>query len=101
MVLNAHCSQGGFFGWWQGRGWGRCAGSLLLNVGFLYLWRAGTAPQFRWEGFSWQWLLSLRSADSGVRGLSIVALRLSCSLARGILLDQGLNLHPLNWQADS
>ena len=30
-----------------------------------------------------------------------VALGLSCSLARGIFPDQGLDLCPLNWQADS
>ena len=30
----------------------------------------------------------------------VTALRLSCSVARGILPDQGLNLCPLHWEAD-
>ena len=31
----------------------------------------------------------------------VVALGLSCPTACGIFLDQGLNLCPLHWQADS
>ena len=37
----------------------------------------------------------------GARGSVVVAHGLSCSAARGILLDQGSNLCPLHWQADS
>ena len=42
-------------------------------------------------------LLLLRSTGSRAR----VAHGLSCSTACGIFLDQGLNLCPLLWQADS
>ena len=34
-------------------------------------------------------------------GFGSVVLGLSCSAACGIYPDQGLNLHPLHWQADS
>ena len=34
-------------------------------------------------------------------GSIVVVLGLSFSAARGIFLDQGLNLHLLHWQADS
>ena len=34
-------------------------------------------------------------------GSIVVAHRLSCCVACGIFLDQGLNLCPLHWQADS
>ena len=37
----------------------------------------------------------------GARALVVVTHGLSCSTARGIFLDQGSNLHPLHWQADS
>ena len=39
--------------------------------------------------------------DSRTWASEVVALRLSCSAAFGIFLDQGLNLCPLHWQADS
>ena len=48
-------------------------------------------------GFSLWWLLSWRSTGSRAR----VAHGLSCSMARGIFLDQGSNPCPLHWQADS
>ena len=32
---------------------------------------------------------------------TVVVHRLSCSVARGIFLDQGLNSRPLHWQVDS
>ena len=34
-------------------------------------------------------------------GSVVVVLRLSCSMACGIFLDQGLNLCPLHWQVAS
>ena len=34
-------------------------------------------------------------------GSVVVVHRLSCSVARGIFLDQGSNLCPVHWQADS
>ena len=63
--------------------------------------------------FSLWWLLLLRSTGCmcidfnavtyGLQNLGsvIVAHELSCSMACGIFLDQGLNPCPLNWQADS
>ena len=45
--------------------------------------------------------LLLRSTGSRRAGSVIVAHGPSCSTARGILPDQGLNLCPLHWQADS
>ena len=60
-------------------------------------------------GFSLWWLLLLRSTGSRRTGFSscawasvVVVHGLSCSVACGIFLDQGLNLCPhLHWQVDS
>ena len=56
---------------------------------------------FVWcTGFSLRWLLSLQSTGCR-RTLSVVVEHgLSCSVACGIFLDQGLNQCPLHWQAD-
>ena len=54
-----------------------------------------------WAGLSLQWLLLLWSMGSRHTGSVVVAHRLSCSMACGIFLDQGLNPFPLHWQADS
>ena len=51
--------------------------------------------------FSLLWLLLLRSTGSRHTGSVVVARGLSCSLACGIFLDQGLNPCPLHWQEDS
>ena len=45
--------------------------------------------------------LLLRSTDSRRAGSVVVAHGPSCSAACGILPDQGSNLCPLHWQADS
>ena len=45
--------------------------------------------------------LLLRSTGSRCAGSVVVAHRLSCSTACGILPDQGSNPCPLHWQADS
>ena len=45
--------------------------------------------------------LLLRSTGSRRAGSVAVAHGPSCSAARGILPDQGSNLRPLHWQADS
>ena len=51
-------------------------------------------------GFSlWQIPMS-RSIGCGRTGSVAVVHKLSCSMACGILPDQGLKLCPLNWQAD-
>ena len=79
----------------------------------------------RCAGFLLRWLLLLRSTgfrracfssvarehhSCGLRALErrllragsvVVAHGLSCSVACGIFLDQGSNLCPLHWQADS
>ena len=85
--------------------------SSLRHVGFSY----------QHVGFSLRWLLLLWSMGSRPAGFSscgmqasvvvdrrlqsarsvVVAHRLSCSAACGVFPDQGLNLCPLHWQADS
>ena len=90
-----------------------CAGSLLL--GRLSLAVAnGDCSLLQCKGFSPWHLLSWRGTGSRSIWVSVVAgggpsscgmwaleLGLSGPVAFGIFLDQGLNLHPLHWQADS
>ena len=97
-----------------------CIGSSLLHVGFLWLWRAGSTLRCgAWAshrgGFSCCGARALGAQASVVaaRGLSVCGVRaesagsvvvvrgLSCSMACRIFLDQGANLCPLHWQADS
>ena len=52
-------------------------------------------------GLSLSWPLLLRSTGSRRAGSVVVAHRPSCSVACGIVPDQGLNPCPLHWQADS
>ena len=52
-------------------------------------------------GLSLSWPLFLRSTGSGRAGSVVVARGPSCSAACGIFPDQGSNLCPLHWQADS
>ena len=53
-------------------------------------------------GFSLQWLLLLRSLACRLSSCGMWDLpRLSCSAACAIFPDQGSNLCPLHWQADS
>ena len=80
---------------------------------FLQLWRAGAtlhcgARASHCSGFSCGGARALgaRASVVVVRGLQstgsvVVAHRLSCSTAREIFPDQGLNPCPLHWQADS
>ena len=63
----------------------RCAGFSLRRL--LLLWNTCS----RHAGFS----------SCGVRASVVVAHRVSCSKACGIFSDQGSNLCPLHWQADS
>ena len=65
---------------------------VVVSGGYSLLWCAG---------FSFQWLLLLRSTGSRCTGSVVVVHGLSCSAACGIFPDQGLNLCPLHWQADS
>ena len=96
-----------------------CAGSSLLCMGFLQLWRLGTivvvvcgllvvitsvVAELR--------LLGAPASVVAVHGLEVVTLglqstglvvvvhELSCSMAYGIFLDQGLNSCLLHWQVD-
>ena len=77
-----------------------CAGSSLLCVGFLQLWRAGATllwcVSFSLGGFS-----CCGAQARGAQASAFVAHGLSCSVARGIFLDQGSNLCSLHWQGDS
>ena len=78
-----------------------CVGSLFLCEGFLQLQRAG-ATLHRCAGLSLSCRgLLLRSTGSRRAGSVVVMHGLSCSAARGIFPDQGLNLCPLHWQVDS
>ena len=78
-----------------------CSGSSLPCMGFLWLWRVGAALHCSaWSshcgGFS-----CCRARALGTQASVVVVHRLSCSVACGIFPDQGLNLCPLHWLADS
>ena len=77
-----------------------CAGSLLLYMGFLYLQRGGYSLVVMHRLLMWGFFCGGAQALC-VQASVVVALGLSCSLACGLFPDQGLNLCPLNWQADS
>ena len=83
---------------------------------FIYLWlcwvfvsvrglslvmASGGHSSSRCAGLSLPRPLLLRSTGSRRAGSAIVAHGPSCSVARGILPDQGSNPCPLHWQADS
>ena len=70
-----------------------CVFSLIaVSGGYSLLWCAG---------FVLWWLLLLWSMGSREQVSIVVAHRLGCSAAWGIFPDQGSNLCPLHWQADS
>ena len=89
--------------------------SGLVAMRAFLQWQGGGATLHLWcGGFSLWWLPLLRSMGSGAHGLSslwpprlqstgstVVAHRLSCCAAWGILLDQGSNLCLLRWQENS
>ena len=83
---------------------------------FIYLWlcwvfvsvrglslvaASGGHPSSQCAGLSLSWPLLLRSTCSRRAGSVVVAHGPSCSAACGIFPDQGSNLCPLHWQADS
>ena len=84
-----------------------CAGSSLL----LELFSSCSLgySSLRWAGFLSLWLLWLQSIGSRARGLQWlqhtasvgVVHGLSCPTVHGIFLDQGVNMSPLHWEADS
>ena len=78
-----------------------CAGSSLPHVGFLQLQQErATLHCSEWASHCGASLVAEHGV-SGARALVVVAQGLSCSAARGIFPDQGLNLSPLHWQVDS
>ena len=62
---------------------------------------SGGHSSSRCAGLSLSRPLLLRSTSSRRTGSVVVAHGPSCSMACGIFPDQGLNLCPLHWQADS
>ena len=62
---------------------------------------SGGHSSSRCTGLSLSRPLLLRSTGSRCAGLVVVAHGPSCSVACGILPDQGSNPYPLHWQADS
>ena len=62
---------------------------------------SGGHSSSRCMDLSLSWPLLLRSTGSRRAGSVVVAHGPSCSAARGIFPDQGLNPCPLRWQADS
>ena len=75
------------------------AGSLLLCMALFVV--CGRSSSSQCTGVSLQWLLLLQSTGSRVPASVVVGTGFSCPEAREIFLDQGSNLCPLNWQADS
>ena len=73
----------------------------MLCVGFLRLQRAGTSLRCGAQPSHCRGFPRCSAWAAGARASVVVALGLSCSVACGILPDQGLNLCPLHWQADS
>ena len=89
---------------------------LFIYLLFIYFWLCwvfvsarGLSPvavsgghsSSRCAGLSLSRPLLLRSTGSRRAGSVVVAHGASCSVACGIFPDQGLNLCPLHWQADS
>ena len=74
---------------------------MLLHAGLSLVASRGGYPSLRCTGLSLQWPLPLRSTGSRRQASAVVGHGLSCSAACGIFLDQGSNLCPLHWQADS
>ena len=78
-----------------------CVGSSFLVRGLSLVVARGGHSSSWCAGLSLSRPLFLRSTGSRCAGSVIVAHGPSCSVARGILPDQGSNPHPLHWQADS
>jgi len=75
--------------------WCGSAGSRLLCTGFVWLWWVGAPPPHSAQASCCSGFSCCR-----VRALEC-QLQFNCPEAREIFLDQGSNLCPLNWQADS
>ena len=72
-----------------------------LISGFSLVAVSGGHSLLQCVGLSLRWPLLLRSMGSRRAGSVTGAHGPSCSMACGIIPDQGLNPHPLHWQADS
>ena len=55
---------------------------------------SGSYSVFQGKGFPPQWFLLSQSTSSRHVGVEVMAHGLSCSMASGVFLDQGLNLSP-------
>ena len=101
---------------WTGACWFILAHTFFFFLIFIYLWlcwvvasaqglslvvASGGHSSSRCAGLSLSRPLLLRSTGSRRAGSVVVAHGPSCSAARGIVPDQGLNPCPLHWQADS
>ena len=78
-----------------------CVGSSFLCVGLSLVAVSGGHSSSRCAGLSLSRPLLLRSTGFRRAGSVVVAHGPSCSVACGILPDQGSNPRPLYWQADS
>ena len=79
-----------------------CLCWVFISVRGLSLVGASGGHSSSWcAGLSLSWPLLLQSTGSRRAGSVVVAHGPSCSAACGILPDQGSNLCPLHWQADS
>ena len=78
-----------------------CVGSSFTVRGLSLVTASGGHSSSRCAGLPPSRPLLLRSTSSRHAGSVIVAHGPSCSAACGILPDQGSNLCPLHWQADS
>ena len=74
---------------------------FVAALGLSLVMASGDCSSLHWAGFSCQWFLLLQNSRCRHLGSIAVAHRLNCSSAWGIFLDQGSNLCPLHWQADS
>ena len=81
----------------------KLVGYIYFKFMFIYFIFGCTGFYCAWlslaseSDFSLHWLPWLHGSVGSV----VVTHRLSCPLACGIVLDQGLNPCPLHWQADS
>ena len=81
-------------------------GSSLLRTGCVYLWEQGLLSSCGAQASPWGGLSRCRAWVCGLQlfwpvGSVVVACRLSCPAACGIVPDQGSNPWLLNWQEDS
>ena len=82
-----------------------CLGGLPLGSGVIYLFLAALGLHCYVQAFSScrQWVRASLHSRARVQDHGLQYLWCMCLVATacGIFLDQGLNLSPLHWQADS